>query len=62
MLFSYNFVRLVVCHRETVAISMFKLLSYVVVVDFWLGEGGEIFGRKWAVLGSVRLPVFYSAN
>lgn len=22
----------------------------MVVVDFWFGEGGEIFGRSWAIL------------
>ncbi len=29
------------------AISVFKLLSSVVVVDVWLREGAEIFGRRW---------------
>ena len=30
--------------------SVINLLSYVVVVDFWFGEGGEIFGRSRAIL------------
>ena len=34
-------------YDDYLAISVFKLLSYVVVVDVWLGEGGEIFGRRW---------------
>ena len=37
-------------YNDYLAISVFKLLSYVVVVDAWLGEGGEIFGRRWAIL------------
>ena len=29
-------------YDDYLAISVFRLLSYVVVVDVWLGEGGEI--------------------
>ena len=37
-------------YGDYLAISVFKLLSYVVVVNAWLGEGGKIFGRRWAIL------------
>ncbi len=37
-------------YDDYLAIFAFKLLSSVVVVDVWLGESGEIFGRRWAIL------------
>ncbi len=37
-------------YDDYLAISAFKLLSSAVVVDVWLGESGEIFGRRWAIL------------
>ena len=37
-------------YDDYLAISVFKLLSYAVVVDVWLGEGGEISGRRRAIL------------
>ena len=37
-------------YDDYLEISAFKLLSFVIVVDVWLGEGGEIFGRRWAIL------------
>ena len=37
-------------YDDYLAISVFKLLSYVVVVDAWLGESGENFVWWWAIL------------
>ena len=40
-------------HDNYLAISVFELLSYVVVVDIWLVESGEIFGQRWAILDDI---------
>ena len=37
-------------YDDYLAISVFKLLSSVVVVDLCLDEGGKIFGRRRAIL------------
>ena len=37
-------------YDDYLAISVFKLLSYVDVVDAWLGESGENFVWRWAIL------------
>ena len=43
-------------YDDYLAISVFKLLSYVVVVDAWLGESGENFVWRWAILEIRPLP------
>ena len=43
-------------YDDYLAISVFKSLSYVVVVDAWLGESGEIFVWRWAILATIHIP------
>ena len=37
-------------YDDYLVISVFKLLSSVVVVDVWWSKSGEIFGWRWAIL------------
>lgn len=35
------------------AIFIFKLLSYVIMIDIRLSESGEIFGWRWVILDNL---------